>query len=669
MSGQLLVAYRAPASDGGSPVTSYEVTFDGGATWWPCVGVTGTCTLTSLTNGTEYTVALRAVNAIGTGPSSVAGDRHPVDPRRVRPGQAREAAEAAGLGQRLVQRGQQRPRRRRVADQARRRHAAEADVHPRDPRQGVVETHLTVKAILPDGRVKKVKGAWGWMSDRSAVFRPMKYWPGNATITVTSTLDRAVMGKSGSKYVVGSRDLGTTWTFRTARKLIAKVDGAKVNMRVWIDGEKVKTFPVSLGKDEWETRNGVKVISTQKEAAEGLPQHVARPRSRGGVRARRALEHAPHPDRRVHPHGARGPTARIGRYNGSHGCTNMFEQDAKWIYDKTIPGDVVLYENTGGNHRPVLERCRRPVEHPVGPVAEEVGARQRRSRSTPPTPPSSVGRDLAGGERLSGFDAATSVSLIDDGRFAWTVPDWLAAGPRRLGRPRRRGAGARPCSQPSPTPSASVRSISVQMMAPAVVGPHVIETRIVRRGSAMSTWSARPLDRERCRGRVDGGDHGTRRASPSGPTPAASGERSPRRSSRRPTTSGRVPSGPPLPVFTQHLDMRPVSGLPLSGEPAATLGWLGLREQSAPSAATLLALVDAWWPASLPMLAEMPRVATVNFTANLLVDPATIGAGEMLLHESFVTAAADGFASEHRRLWTADGRLAVDNLQTMVIGS
>ena len=71
VSGQLLVAYRAPASDGGSPVTSYEVTFDGGATWWPCVGVTGTCTLTSLTNGTEYTVALRAVNATGTGPSSV----------------------------------------------------------------------------------------------------------------------------------------------------------------------------------------------------------------------------------------------------------------------------------------------------------------------------------------------------------------------------------------------------------------------------------------------------------------------------------------------------------------------------------------------------------------------------------------------------------------------
>ena len=47
-------------------------------------------------------------------------------------------------------------------------------------------------------------------------------------------------------------------------------------------------------------------------------------------------------------HTATWAYSRIGRYNGSHGCTNMYEQDAKWIFDKTIPGDVVLYENTGG---------------------------------------------------------------------------------------------------------------------------------------------------------------------------------------------------------------------------------------------------------------------------------------------------------------------------------
>ena len=65
----------------------------------------------------------------------------------------------------------------------------------------------------------------------------------------------------------------------------------------------------------------------------------------------------------------------------------------------------------------------------------------------------------------------------------------------------------------------------------------------------------------------------------------------------------------------------------------------------------------------------MPRVATVDFSAAVLVDPASIAPDALLLHHSFVSAAADGFTREHRRLWTADGRLAVDNVQTIVIGS
>ena len=48
-------------------------------------------------------------------------------------------------------------------------------------------------------------------------------------------------------------------------------------------------------------------------------------------------------------HTASWAYGRLGRYNGSHGCTNMFEQDAKWIFDNTIPGDVVNYIKTGGD--------------------------------------------------------------------------------------------------------------------------------------------------------------------------------------------------------------------------------------------------------------------------------------------------------------------------------
>jgi titin len=66
-SGQLAVTYTPPVTDGGSPITGYEVSIDGGTTWWPCVGTSGTCTLTNLANGTRYSVSLRAVNAVGAG--------------------------------------------------------------------------------------------------------------------------------------------------------------------------------------------------------------------------------------------------------------------------------------------------------------------------------------------------------------------------------------------------------------------------------------------------------------------------------------------------------------------------------------------------------------------------------------------------------------------------
>ncbi len=95
----------------------------------------------------------------------------------------------------------------------------------------------------------------------------------------------------------------------------------------------------------------------------------------------------------------------------------------------------------------------------------------------------------------------------------------------------------------------------------------------------------------------------------------------------------------------------------------------GLCGADPATAASLIALVDGWWPASLALVRRMPRIATVNFTANLLIDPESLDQGQPFLFHSFVTAADEGFTSEHRRLWTADGRLVVDNLQTIVVGS
>jgi hypothetical protein len=63
------VAFSAPASNGGSPITSYTVTsFPGGIT---ATGSASPVVVTGLTSGTSYTYTVTATNALGTSSSSL----------------------------------------------------------------------------------------------------------------------------------------------------------------------------------------------------------------------------------------------------------------------------------------------------------------------------------------------------------------------------------------------------------------------------------------------------------------------------------------------------------------------------------------------------------------------------------------------------------------------
>ena len=56
--------------NGGSAITGYQYSLDGGATWLSANGVASPLVISSLANGTSYTVEIRAVNAAGAGPAS-----------------------------------------------------------------------------------------------------------------------------------------------------------------------------------------------------------------------------------------------------------------------------------------------------------------------------------------------------------------------------------------------------------------------------------------------------------------------------------------------------------------------------------------------------------------------------------------------------------------------
>ena len=80
--GQLTASFTAPASNGGSVITNYEYSTDGGSTFSAVspVSTSTSIVITSLLNGTPYNVQVRAVNVAGSGTATASVSGTPTAP-------------------------------------------------------------------------------------------------------------------------------------------------------------------------------------------------------------------------------------------------------------------------------------------------------------------------------------------------------------------------------------------------------------------------------------------------------------------------------------------------------------------------------------------------------------------------------------------------------------
>lgn len=209
-----------------------------------------------------------------------------------------------------------------------------------------------------------------------------------------------------------------------------------------------------------------------------------------------------------------------------------------------------------------------------------------------------------------------------------------------------------------------VREVSVDMLGPVPAGQVPVALEPLRVGSGTTAW------------RVTVGSSPDVLVSASvilgkarsGGQPFMRDERLQPPDSPPWTEVSAIPLAPPLaPEFTQGLEFRPLSGLPYQGIVEDIVCWVRLPDPGPMDAAYLLGLVDALWPATLVTHTAPRPMATLTFAASLLVDPATVDPDAPLLHRGRLVAQRDGYATETRELWTADGRLAVLNTQVMVV--
>lgn len=193
-----------------------------------------------------------------------------------------------------------------------------------------------------------VEGAFYWIDDREVHWRPKEYWEPGTTIDVNVD----VYGKDLGNGVYGEADRSATITIGDS--VILRADGATHQMSVEVNGEVVRTIPVSLGSPKNPSHNGVHVVMRKHPSYVMDSRTFGLPLDEGGykievkwaVRISNSGEFL---------HSAPWSVAAQGERNVSHGCINMSPADAKWVYDLVQKGDVVEITNSGGPELPAWD--------------------------------------------------------------------------------------------------------------------------------------------------------------------------------------------------------------------------------------------------------------------------------------------------------------------------
>ena len=195
---------------------------------------------------------------------------------------------------------------------------------------------LTVKTT------PQVEGAWHWMDSQAVWWRPKEYWPSGTKVAVTAALESVELAED----VWGKRTYTSHFTIGSA--IISTVDVKSDHMTVTKDGKVVRVLPVTTGLPtaKYRTRGGIKVImdkrpvesmdaastGTKKDDPEYYNLKV-----QWAMRLTWSGEYL---------HAAPWSVGSQGRANVSHGCTGMSMVNAKWMYDFSKIGDVVVYKNS-----------------------------------------------------------------------------------------------------------------------------------------------------------------------------------------------------------------------------------------------------------------------------------------------------------------------------------
>ncbi|WND37059.1 Ig-like domain-containing protein [Streptomyces sp. BB1-1-1] len=204
-----------------------------------------------------------------------------------------------------------------------------------------VQSHITVTSSSG----QEVVGHW--FGSQRLDFRPEEYWKAGSKVTMKIDLD----GVEGANDVYGVQK--KTVTFTVGRAQVSTVDANTQTMTVVRDGKTMKSVPISAGDAQHTTYNGQMVIS-EKILQTRMDSRTV---GLGGAYDIRDVPHA----MRLTTSGTflhgnywyKPSNPPFGRQGTSHGCVGLRDVQggqgdtpAKWFYDNSLIGDVVVVKNS-----------------------------------------------------------------------------------------------------------------------------------------------------------------------------------------------------------------------------------------------------------------------------------------------------------------------------------
>ena len=197
-----------------------------------------------------------------------------------------------------------------------------------------------------------VEGAWSWVNDQKAHWRPREYFPPNTAVLVRAGIYGTPLGDG----LFGAEDRSVGFSIGPSHVTIA--DDATKTVNAYENGVLVRTMPTSMGRGGTETvgaqtiafwtQSGVYTVMDKANpvlmdsSTYGLPVDSA-----SGYRISVPYATRISPDG-IYLHEREATVWAQGNTNVSAGCLNLSAENARWFYEFSQPGDVVEIRNTGG---------------------------------------------------------------------------------------------------------------------------------------------------------------------------------------------------------------------------------------------------------------------------------------------------------------------------------